>query len=231
MSRPLRVLVLGGTRFIGRALAQPGPAASRSMVGVMDGEFVRSHIEMSFRSSIGFVLAVVVFALALVALCPHPGRLVAASPEPLPSTCHPTNWGEGEALDRRNRRSRHVVVPAGATEVLICRYWGYGVRKQTKKTHAQAGKLARERRSTRPSLAGSLVEEFDRSRPAHGSYACPNSDGSNLYAVFGYVNQPNAVVEVALGGCRFVRNGFGQGGFPPGRLRHRLELLTKLPRS
>jgi hypothetical protein len=145
--------------------------------------------------------------------------------------CRAINYGEGEAFTRRNQQARHVVVPAGPVEMHVCRYWGDGVRRQTKKTQARAGKLARERQVLKTAYVRSIAGELDRTRPAPGSYACPFSDGSNLYAMFSYQRHPAVIVEAELGGCRFVNNDFGQGGFPPSRVLHRLERLTKLPSS
>jgi hypothetical protein len=146
--------------------------------------------------------------------------------EPLPSSCHATNWGEGEALIRRNAASRHEVVPPGPEELLLCRYWGYGI-EQTKETQARAGRLAVERRLHRRSLVRALARHFNRTRPAYGTYSCPFDEGANLYSVFSYADQPNVVVETELSGCGFADNGFGQGGFPPLRLVDRLERLTQ----
>src|SRR4051794_2680072 len=81
----------------------------------------------------------------------------------LPSSCRDRNFGEGEALNRRNSRGRHVIVPGGPLEVLLCRY-------------SPAGELKIERRFGRRSLARSLAVEMNLSRPAHGTYYCPNDD-------------------------------------------------------
>jgi len=174
-----------------------------------------------------------VLALAMaVSACTHEAAVSGGADlqpqegESLPKSCRPANYGEGEALIRRNAASRHVLVPPGPREMLLCRYWGYGT-NQTKKTRARAGKLAVKRRLLRLSLVRALARRLDRSRPAHGEYSCPSGESANLYAVFSYAFEPNVVVEVHLSGCRFAYNGFGQAGFTPPRLLHRLERLTK----
>jgi hypothetical protein len=178
--------------------------------------------------TIGFpLIALVSAAVASAAFGQASGKLPPQSPESLPASCRAENWGEGEAVTHRNAKSRKVVVPAGAKEILLCRYWGYGFLKQTKKTQRRAGKLSSERRFKRPSLVRSLPRAFDRTRPAHGTYACPFDDGANLYAEFSYADQPNVIVEAHLHGCRFVYNGFGRGGFPPPGLLKQLERLSR----
>jgi len=141
-------------------------------------------------------------------------------------SCRSTNYGEGEALARRNREDRDVLVPPGSEEVLLCRYWGYGVTRQTRETQARAGKLALERRLLRRSLLQALTREYNRVRPARGTYSCPFDDGSNVYAVFGHGERPDVVVETDLTGCGFTVGDSGGGGFTPPRLRQRLERLT-----
>lgn len=145
--------------------------------------------------------------------------------EPLPASCRPTNYGEGEALVRRNAASRHVLVPRGPREVLLCRYWGLGI-DQTEETQARAGKLAVERRLSRNSLSHTLAREFDRTERAHGTYSCPSDEGANIYSVLSYADQPIVVVETHLSGCRFSSNGFGRAAFTPARLLRRLKRLT-----
>jgi hypothetical protein len=180
------------------------------------------------RRLIGFALVVLVgAALAGVAFGQSEQRLPPQGSEPLPASCRAENWGEREAVTRRNAKSRKAVVPAGAREMLLCRYWGYGMLKQSKKTRERAGTLMSERRFARRSLVRSLSREFDRTRPAHGTYSCPSDDGANLYAEFSYADQPNVVVEAHLHGCGFVYNGFGRGGFPPTGLMRKLERLSK----
>lgn len=183
---------------------------------------------MTRLRTIGFALIVLLSAaVAGVAFGQSSPKLPPQEAEPLPASCRTENWGEGEAVTHRNANSRKVVVPAGAKEMLLCRYWGYGVLKQTKKTQRRAGKLSSERRFERQSLVGSLSREFNRTRPAHGTYACPLDDGANLYAEFSYADQPNVVVEAHLSGCGFVNNGSGRGGFPPPGLMRRLERLSR----
>lgn len=183
---------------------------------------------MTRLRTIGFALIVLVSAaVASVAFGQSSRKLPPQKPESLPASCRPENWGEGEAVTRRNAKSRKVVVPAGAREMLLCRYWGYGVLKQTKKTQRRAGKLSSERHFERQALVGSLSRKFNRTRPAHGTYACPSDDGANLYAEFSYADQPNVIVEAHLHGCGFVYNGFGRGGFPPPGLLQQLERLSR----
>lgn len=178
--------------------------------------------------TIGFSLIVLLSAaVAGVAFGQSSRELPPQKPEPLPASCRAENWGEREAVTRRNAKSQKAVVPAGAKEMLLCRYWGYGMLKQTRKTQKRAGTLMSERRFERPSLVRSLSREFDRTRPAHGTYSCPFDDGANLYAEFSYADQPNVVVEAHLHGCGFVDNGFGRGGFQPTGLIQQLERLSR----
>jgi len=182
---------------------------------------------MTRLRTIGFSLIVLAgAAVAGVAFGQSSRQLPPKKPEPLPASCRAENWGEGEAVTQRNARSQKAVVPAGAKEMLLCRYWGYGMLKQTRETQKRAGTLMSERRFERRSLVRSISGEFDRARPAHGTYSCPFDDGANLYAEFSYPDQPNVVVEAHLHGCGFVYNGFGRGGFPPTRLMRRLERLS-----
>jgi hypothetical protein len=189
---------------------------------------VRSiYMTMTRLRTIGFSLVLLVSTGVAGVAFGQPSKEAPSNTESLPPSCRAENWGEGEAATRRNAKSKKVVVPAGATEMLLCRYWGYGVLKQTKKTQARAGKLSRERHFRRLRLVRSLSRDFNRSRPARGTYSCPFDDGANLYAEFSYTDQPSVIVEAHLHGCRFVYNGFGQGGFPPAGLLHQLERLSK----
>ncbi|HWO83870.1 MAG TPA: hypothetical protein VNM38_08810 [Solirubrobacterales bacterium] len=80
----------------------------------------------------------------------------------------------------------------------------------------------------RPAVESS-AGELNRLPPARGAYACPATSGGAIYAIFGYGDEAEIVVEVALSGCPAVRNGRAHPrGLLP-RLANRLKHLVPLP--
>lgn len=149
--------------------------------------------------------------------------------EVLPASCPKKVLEEGaEAATNRNARSHDSLVPSGPDELLLCRYYGFGV-NQTPKTQARAGKLEAERLLRRRGIVRSIGKSFDHlpQLSGQGAISCPADEGARLYAIFHYANEPSVPVEINLSGCRFARNGRGRGVAMNPQLLNRLESLTR----
>jgi hypothetical protein len=143
------------------------------------------------------------------------------------STAHVASSGPSCAAHLPHREKRHpqsaahVLVPIGATEVLLCRYYG------TMPSEARSYKLAGDRLGGVP-LARTLAREFDELKSVPpGVYYCPSDDGAALYAFFRYKASPEESVRVELSGCTGASNVRLKGGFNLSvSLKHRLYSLT-----
>jgi len=149
--------------------------------------------------------------------------------EALPASCPKKVLDEGaEAATNRNARSHDSLVPSGPDELLLCRYYGFGV-NQTPKTQARVGKLEAEPLLRSRGIVRSIGRAFDHlpQLSGHGAISCPADEGATLYAIFHYANEPLVPVEVNLSGCRFAGNGRGREVAMSPRLLGRLESLTR----
>jgi hypothetical protein len=92
-----------------------------------------------------------------------------AAPDPFAEGCPPKTLEEGAASGlNHNPAARKTLVPAGATSLRICRYWGFGNEKgeQTPKTQARVGTLNDQAEvKNRPLLEG-LTDKFKELVPA-----------------------------------------------------------------
>lgn len=142
------------------------------------------------------------------------------------ATCPRATLASGEHFQDLHRDAESdVVVPRGATEVLLCRYYGYGL---TLRDVGRAETLAATVRLGRLPVVNSIVRQFDQLEhlPENGEYTCPEDDGSKLYAFFGYADEPPVPVFADLSGCQFGGSPNGPGiGFSTEIIR-RLERLT-----
>lgn len=154
-------------------------------------------------------LRLLIPALALLLLLVAAGPAQArAAEDPFAEGCPPKKLQEGATAGlNHNPAARKAIVPAGATSLRICRYWGFGNEqgKQTPKTQARAGKLNDQAVvKNRPLLEG-LTDEFKELEPApKGPISCPADDGTDLYAIFSYPHAEPVVISVSLSGCRFA---------------------------
>jgi len=128
----------------------------------------------------------------------------------------------------RNARSHNSLVPGGPDELLLCRYYGFGI-NQTPKTQARIGKLEAEHLLRSRGVVRSVGREFDDlpRLSGYGGGSCPMDEGARLYAIFHYANEPPVPIEVKLSGCRFASNGRSQMTLMNPRLQNRLEGLTR----
>lgn len=98
---------------------------------------------------------------------------------------------------------RGLLVPKGATWVLLCRYRGL---------NSQAPRrLERERLVTSRAQIARLTAEFDALPPLPHGIHCPFDDGREIVTTFRYPSRGEDVVSVGLAGCEVVSN----GSFPP----------------
>jgi hypothetical protein len=110
--------------------------------------------------------------------------------------------------DRAPRTSTHpaaqaVLVPRGATGVLLCRY-----HSPIPRLHEVPSGLARSHRIRDRRTVVHLVREFDQAPPfSPSATSCPASDGSAIIAIFTYHGQPENPVLVELGACGRMTNG------------------------
>lgn len=172
-------------------------------------------------------------ALALSACANSEGNSTSSSgSEALPASCPKKALEEGgEAATNRNTRSHASLVPSQPDELLLCRYYGFGM-DQTPKTQARAGKLDAERLLRRLGVVRSIGKVFNDlpQLPRHGAISCPSDEGAMLYAIFYYASEHVVPVEVHLSGCRFAANGQARTVAMSPRLLNRLARLIP-PRS
>lgn len=120
-----------------------------------------------------------------------------------------------------------TLVPAGARQVLLCRYTGLGAHP----TPSRGGfRLIAHRRVTRLATVNRLAAGLDALKEPRGAVACPSDSGAALIAFFRYRSGSDDPVTVKLGGCSPVTNGHLTRGFAApdtGRqLIRQLESLT-----
>jgi hypothetical protein len=99
------------------------------------------------------------------------------------------------------------MVPAGARQVLLCRYSGLGAYPNP--FGARSFRLIAHHlvaaRATVTQLTGGL-NALEKQTGAH-SYACPMDDGAAIIAFFRYGSRSDDPVTVGLSGCSAVTNG------------------------
>jgi hypothetical protein len=131
----------------------------------------------------------------------------AAAAEPFAHACPKEALEEGAAAKlNHNPKARRAIVPAGATSMRICRYYGFGeFSKQTPKTQARAGQLQDQAVVQNRDLLESLTLEFKELEAGPtGAHGCPADEGAELYAVFSYRDAKPVILEVSLSGCESV---------------------------
>jgi hypothetical protein len=151
---------------------------------------------------------------------------LASAAEPFAEGCPSTALEEGTVTKlNRNPAAKKAIVPAGATSLRLCRYYGFGAGRQTPKTQARAGGLQDQRVIGGRDLLESVTLEFKELNPAPtGTIHCPSDEGAEMYAVFSYPNAKPVFIDVRLSGCRFV-----SGAAPRARFLNR-SLETRLLR-
>jgi hypothetical protein len=170
-------------------------------------------------------------ALLLVALCAlaaAPG--LASAAEPFAEGCPGTALEEGAVTKlNHNPAARKAIVPAGATSLRLCRYYGFGeAGKQTPKTQARAGELQDQAEVHGQDLLESLTLEFKELTPApKGPVSCPFDEGAEMYAVFSYPHGEPVFLRIGLSGCRFVAGAAPRGRSLNRSLEKRLERLVE----
>jgi hypothetical protein len=116
---------------------------------------------------------------------------------------------------------RRLLVPAGATSLLLCRYGGTRSSTPFRLTgHALVADRA---------TVASLARRLDALRPFVGEFSCPFSSGAAIVAYFRYASPPDDPVTVALDGCLTAGNGhLTRSAITPAgqRLVGRLEAMT-----
>jgi hypothetical protein len=96
--------------------------------------------------------------------------------------------------------ARGVLVPTGASSLLLCRYHGLN-------PPATAHRLERARLLTAAKQIAELTTELDALPQPSGVVHCPMDDGSEITATFDYPHTRSATVDVGLTGCRTVSRG------------------------
>jgi hypothetical protein len=124
------------------------------------------------------------------------------------------------APPNRNRAARGVLVPHGATGLLLCRYYGMNTK--------WAGSLAASRRVSASQAVARWTKLFDHLPPGReGLVACPSLNGPRFFAFFSYRREPTDVVAVIREGCGRVDNEANPKAFAitPPLLRRLLSVL------
>lgn len=96
-----------------------------------------------------------------------------------------------------------TLVPAGARQVLLCRYSGVG------RDRAKAVRLIAHRLVVDRATVDRISNQLGALGQATGAMSCPNDSGATIVAIFRYGPAPKAddPVTVDLGGCATVTNG------------------------
>lgn len=103
-----------------------------------------------------------------------------------------------------NRLAKAILVPRGAIEVLLCRYYGLDETPRSKK---RPGWVARERVIRRRRAVERFGTELDQLRPMpNRPITCPRDSGSQIDVIFVYRHMKDDVVTVGLSGCQTVVN-------------------------
>lgn len=115
----------------------------------------------------------------------------------MPDACSP----KAPATLPRERwtAARHVLAPAGASAIRLCRYAGLNGHPRLRLMDSRLLKSA--------SVVHQLVSEFDRLPSLSGAVACPNDDLSQILALLSYGGGHQVTVSVGLTGCASVTNG------------------------
>ncbi len=155
-------------------------------------------------------LAILALPVVLVVLLAAPvAQAAAASADPFARACPPETLEEGSAGElNHNPAAKRSIVPAGATSLRLCRYYGFGAGRQTPKTQARAGELQDQAVvHSRAVLEGLALEFKELAAAPKGGVSCPFDEGAELYAVFFYPHAHPVVLHVSLSGCHFVAGG------------------------
>jgi len=105
------------------------------------------------------------------------------------------------ALTSARAGATRELVPAGATQLLLCRYGGLNDGGAAFKLLASPALL------TDPATVARFARELDALTPTTGVYSCPADSGRAIVAHFGYASAPDDPVTVGLDGCNEVTNG------------------------
>jgi hypothetical protein len=171
---------------------------------------------------------VLVLAIAIGLVVP---AAASAAEDPFAEGCPAETLEEGATAGlEHNPAAKKSIVPAGATSLRICRYWGFGNEKgqQTPKTQARAGELNDQAEVRNKALLEGLTYEFKELEAApKGTINCPSDDGTELYAVFFYAHAQPVIVHVALSGCRFASAAVPRAREMTASLEHKLVRLAK----
>lgn len=118
------------------------------------------------------------------------------------------------------------LVPSGANQVLVCRYYGF----QEPGIYGEPGMgLASQALISDGSTVGSLTSEMNAlSAPHPGPVACPADFGSAIVVDFHYPTGPDNPVSVSLTGCQGATNG-QTGRSITALFLSRLERLVPVP--
>jgi hypothetical protein len=171
--------------------------------------------------------AICLAVLLLGALAAAPSGARAA--EPFAGGCPKEALEEGSVGKlNHNPRARKAILPAGATSMRLCRYYGFGAGNQTPKTQARAGELQDQAEVHGRDLLETLTLEFKELEAApKGPISCPFDEGAELYAVFSYPHGQPVILDIGLSGCRFVGNGYARARWLGSSLETRLIRLVE----
>jgi hypothetical protein len=169
-----------------------------------------------------------------MALAGRSAGFTASSSNPCPIRDHVLPKNE-------NALANSILVPMGATQVAVCRYYGLdswppGLKHRSRGGGGPspwAGRLARSAVVGNPRRLKRLTRLFDELGPVEGGrvYHCPEDDGSEILAIFAYTNAAADPVRVSLRGCRWATNGLAEQTYWTSQpLRNELLSLTRLRR-
>lgn len=166
----------------------------------------------------------VVFLAALTSSCgPGAGTAVPTDISTGPPDCPTRLLAEG-SLRAKNQvpGAFREIVPGHPDRLLLCRYRG--------QSHGQQPpRLSTSRYLSGGPAVEAIADRLNRLPPAMGAYACPATSGGAIYAIFGYEDEAEIVVEITLRGCPAVRNGRAHPRVLSPRLANRLKRLVPLP--
>ncbi len=163
------------------------------------------------RPVLATLRAAVVTAAAVTAAVVA-GTAVAAPTTRTVLRCSASDSGAGAGAGPPLRTLRvgagGVLVPAGATTLLVCRYTGM-VEPPPDPTPAPAFALEAQRLIVDGATVRSLAAQLDAIKPAPSGvmFSCPAGFGRDLIAEFGYPSGATDSVTIDTGGCNELSNG------------------------
>jgi hypothetical protein len=110
--------------------------------------------------------------------------------------------GDRGAISSTRSGADSALVPAGAEQVLLCRYTGL-----REPGRPAAFSLVGHALVADAATVTSLASQLNALPPTSGTYSCPSDDAGAIVAYFRYGAGPDDPVKVGTAGCEAISNG------------------------